>query len=139
MSGICNGRDIVRRIPLAHRRSNTRYTLIACLSLSAGGCSFPFVKGPPIGHEQLEYFRCTESRTFPILDVIGVAVSLLDAATVEDDPNIHLAFAVSFGASAWTGYRRVNECRAARLESARRSAPPPDPLAVPADEVPWLA
>lgn len=105
-----------------------------CLSLSAGGCSFALVDGPPIGHEQLEYVLCTETTTFPVLDVIGVAGSLLDADRAEA-----WALAVVFGASAWTGFRRVNACRAARLESALRSPPAPDPLASAADQVRWPA
>ena len=110
------------------------YAAVGCFSLSAGSCSFLFVNGPPTGHEEMVYFPCTENRAAPVLDVIGVGSSVLGAATAEADPPnelfawdrgtyvvANLAFAALLGASAWTGFRRVDACRGARLELGRRT------------------
>ncbi len=53
-----------------------RGSLIAWLTFSAGGCSFVFVSGPPLGHEELEYFTCTESNSVPVLDVLWAGLDV---------------------------------------------------------------
>ena len=102
--------------------------LLAALPL-LGGCSLLFVKGPPSAYEGLEYFPCTDSKTLPLLDVIAGGLSVVDIVRfVADDnptPNPSANVAVStglaalFGFSAVVGFRRVEQCRAARLEVAR--------------------
>lgn len=47
-------------------RSLVRCALVACLSLSTGGCGFLLVEGPPSGHEDLEYFTCTDYKLGPL-------------------------------------------------------------------------
>ncbi len=109
--------------------------LITCLSVSGSACSFAFVDGPPLGHENLEDFTCTESRLLPALDGVwaglwGVLAAV--AASEESSSNsesleqglttaVGVGFLVLNGASSITGFRRVNSCRAAQSELARRS------------------
>ena len=55
------------------KRFASRLTAIAFLGLvpaATGACGFIFSHGPPVGHEQMEYFTCTESNAGPIVDVI---------------------------------------------------------------------
>ena len=120
-------------------------SVIAWLTFSAGGCSFVFVSGPPLGHEELEYFTCTESNSVPVLDVLwaGLNASSL-AAGASSSPSgavvgVSLGWVALSGFSAWTGFKRVNECRAARIELARRTAPAVDSRAVAGDQVRWPA
>ena len=39
---------------------------------ATGACGFIFSHAPPAGHEQMDYFTCTESNAAPIIDVIDV-------------------------------------------------------------------
>ena len=109
--------------------------LITCLSVSGSACSFAFVDGPPSGHENLEDFTCTESRLLPALDGVwaGLGGVLAAVAASEESTSasgdailgtgiaVGVGFLVLNGASSITGFRRVNSCRAAQSELARRS------------------
>ena len=104
------------------------------------------MSGPPQGHEQLEYFTCTESKIVPRLDVAGAILNAVGAAiTIADDGTanrgvvaaIDVGFVVLLAASSKTGYRRINECQAAKLELARRSEQTAASLALAADLVRW--
>ena len=116
-------------------RTARNLVLITCLSVLGSGCSFAFVKGPPSGHESLQDFSCTEGRTVPVLDATwaGLGAVVLVAALAED-PNSGSGDAIKsistivgggslalWGLSALVGVDRVDRCRAAKAELARRS------------------
>lgn len=59
-----------------------------CLALTASGCSFAFVDGPPENHRQMPMFECTTSRVVPVLDVIWTVLqagNLAVAASSTDE------------------------------------------------------
>ena len=113
------------------KRRITRYVALGSCLLSTSSCSFVFVHGPPRGYEQMDSFSCTESRIVPVLDVVGVGASVVNAATAEDERGLfgedgswfapsreaqiasHVVVGVVLAASAVTGFRRVDRCRAA--------------------------
>ena len=70
-----------------HQRPLARYAVVVWLSLSAGGCGFLLVSGPPAGHESLEYFNCTESKTLPMLDVMWGGLNLAGLGLIVSDEN----------------------------------------------------
>ena len=126
---------------------------LCALVVSAGGCSYVFVDGPPKNHAQLPYFECSSSKAWPVLDVVlaaslgvGASAAFVDRGSSSGDSSeavIAAAEAALFAISALTGYQRVGECREAkdqliaRLGSAPRyaassfQAPPPDPWVTP--------
>ena len=71
------------------KRLGSRPMTISLLALMAltTGCGFIVSHGPPEGHEQLDYFTCTESNTGPILDVIFASLNVISALAVAADPN----------------------------------------------------
>ena len=100
---------------------------------TSGACGFLFSKAPPEGHEQLEYFTCTESDAGPIIDIIWGGLNVLGALTVASDPNAYqdpnttIAIGLAWGgvstAAAVTGFNRSKKCRAAKALLAQRQAP----------------
>jgi len=109
---------------------------LCCLLAMTEGCGVFLTHGPPIGHEQMYYFDCTESRTGPLLDFAGAgfaAASAVDLATTgdsdtsSDDFDTSLAFAyavqvVAYTASGFLGLRKTSRCREARGLLADRLA-----------------
>jgi hypothetical protein len=111
--------------------------LSPALALSLSACSFVFVSGPPPQHEQLPYFKCTESRVAPVLDIIFAVLqgaNFLVAAGSSDerwaenfdgDPPIErttavplYAIATLLGAGgAYYGFTRTGACRSARSQA----------------------
>ena len=123
-------------------RSMTRWVLLVPLCLAMGSCSLLFVHSPPPGHQAMDSFSCAESKVLPRLDYAGAFLALGAAAIVSPTEtvsesvffgtvtttsgsatNAALGFggAVLLGVSGWVGGRRVEACRAAKLELAERN------------------
>ena len=100
-------------------------------------CGFMFSKGPPVGHEQMNYFSCTETDVGPVLDIVWGGLNLLGAIMIASDPD---AYEETYGTDAssaivlgfaWggvstiaavTGFNRSEQCRDAKLQLAQRQA-----------------
>lgn len=132
----------------SRRPSGRRLTAALVLALAGGasGCGWLFVEGPPIGYQNMDYFPCTESKGLAHLDIAMAglqALNILYTASLEDYEVYDnfgtesrggiIAVQAGFGAlwalSGTSGYRKVNQCRAARLEAASRDLPAPEPPA----------
>jgi hypothetical protein len=72
------------RSPLSHASAAACLVLLA---LSTSACGFIFSHGPPEGHENMEYFSCTESNAGPIVDIVWGGLNVLGALTVASDPS----------------------------------------------------
>ena len=85
---------------------------------ATGACGFIFSHAPPAGHEQMDYFTCTESNAAPIIDVIDV----IWAFVIQSDIPIasRLVFAGLSGVAAGVGFSKSRECRAAKRAWAQR-------------------
>ncbi len=113
----------------------SKLVLITCLSVSGSGCSYVLVNGPPPGHEGLDHFSCTESKVVPALDAtvagLGGVVLFASLATTSNTESdavsqgigvmLGLGALAVYAIPAGLGISRVNGCRAARSELARRS------------------
>jgi len=94
------------------------------------GCGFVFSHAPPQGHEQMEYFTCTETNTGPIIDAIWAGLNVLGAIAVAGDPDAYensgniiaggLVWGAFSSAAASVGFNKSKQCRAARLQLAER-------------------
>jgi len=118
--------------------------LLLCLALT--GCSFLFVDGPPATHASMPEFSCDESKAWPIVDAVLAGTGVLSALTAEEQVETRsegwfclfcqtyqdttskgeviagaLTAVALYGSSAFIGNRRVNSCRSAKAELARRS------------------
>ena len=95
---------------------------------ATGACGFIFSHAPPAGHEQMDYFTCTESNAAPIIDVIDV----IWAFVIQSDIPIasRLVFAGLSGVAAGVGFSKSRECRAAKRALAQRLSARRDPRAV---------
>ncbi len=126
-------------------RALLRITLLCAFFLTSTACGWVFVNGPPPNHESLPFFTCTQSKTWPILDVVwgGLVVlsgvSFLAMSDEEFARNnrssdrvttgvVGLAWGVASGFSARSGFNKVNECRAAYAGLAQRSVGDADAL-----------
>src|SRR5687767_5586014 len=87
------------------------------------GCSFLFVKGPPVGHAGMVTFECSDSRGWPTFDVIWAGLNGIGAASAAgDDENpdqgqivaVGLAWLVLSGISAGYGFSKVSDCEKAK-------------------------
>lgn len=106
--------------------------LILLVSTSLSGCGFLFTKRPPAGHENMDSFSCTQSKTGPLLDIIGASISAVVVLGIivnkEEVPNEGEAIAfwtgvgIVSGLSARSGYGKTAECREARQRLAEREA-----------------
>jgi hypothetical protein len=129
----------------------TALRLALCIIvLTAGGCSYVFVDGPPKNHAQLPYFECSSSKAWPVVDAVMAAslglaatAAFADGGSSSNDTSegfVAAAEAAAFAISALSGYQKVAECREAKedlvasLGSRTRyaaapgfRAPPPDP------------
>jgi hypothetical protein len=129
------------------------------LAGGAAGCSFAFTSGPPSNHAQLPpgYFDCSTSNIVPVLDTlftviqvirVGAAMSATDEEYEANDAPFSRQTDISLGvalgllgaAGAYTGYKRVSECKSAKAAAFQRAggmpygapppaAPPPPPAA----------
>ncbi len=111
---------------------------LAALALSANACSWMFVHAPPIGHERMDYFTCTEENGWPLADAAMAGLSVAGALMIAtnnayDDAYlpysrdaylaVGLAEGVAFAISAGSGFHKVKACREARrLWAARQAA-----------------
>jgi hypothetical protein len=109
--------------------------LLGVLPAITGGCGLLLTHGPPEGHEQLDYFACTESSFGPALDAIWAGFTVLGVliAASEDDESFgspdagalaafYLPQAVVWGVSAGVGFNKTAKCRAAKRKLAERWA-----------------
>ncbi len=109
------------------KRFASRLTIVALLGLlpmATGACGFIFSHAPPQGHDQMEYFTCTESKTGPILDVIvsGLSVFAAAGAATIDDPDFDRGATIGgyivavglWGSAAVVGFNKTNRCREAK-------------------------
>jgi len=132
--------------------------MIVGIGLVLPGCSLFLVHGPPPGHEAMAAFECSESKVLPTLDALGAGWSLVGAVRAEDDQpsgdffdytlsreeNIvaSLGLVMILGASAWSGFDKVGDCRdaQAKLRSRLGQAVTPGPGAADgdADSVQWM-
>jgi hypothetical protein len=105
---------------------------LGCVLAMTQGCGLVLTHSPPVGHEQMYYFDCTESRTGSILDlaVAGLhGVAAVSATTDRhSDPYVDssaeiamnaVAFAL-FATSGYVGLKRTSRCREARRLLADR-------------------
>ena len=106
--------------PHAARRALWVLLLIPALT----GCGALLVNGPPVGWENVEDLSeletvalmapCTNGKALIVGDAfMGVlyGLSLLGGSYVSE-PAIDVVLLGSFGLSAWTGNRKVNDCAA---------------------------
>lgn len=108
------------------KRFGSRPMTISLLALlpMATGCGFLFSHAPPEGHEQLDYFTCTESNAGPIIDVIWASLNVIGALAATADPDayvnsgeivtIGLSWGVLSGAAAGVGFNKSKKCKAAK-------------------------
>lgn len=99
----------------------TRFLLGAAL-LFTSGCSFVLVNGPPgniPANEPVPVLSCTTERTFPFLDAAGTAIAVAAVlwASEGDAVRYGAVGGAALGFSSYTGFRRVNQCRARVLPS----------------------
>ncbi len=107
-------------------RRLSRLGLVFMLSVGSGGCSFFFVKGPPLGYRDMEYFSCTGNKTVPVFDAVwggltaaGILLGDEPAGGRGEAVFSAAGVIVVFGATAITGFKREDKRRAARMEAAR--------------------
>ena len=105
---------------------------LCALVLTAGGCSYVFVDGPPKNHAQMPYFQCSSSKAWPVLDsvlaaslAIGTGGAIADGGSSQDTTGavIVAAEAAAFALSALGGFQKVEACQEAvgRAHRPRRS------------------
>lgn len=109
--------------------------LVALAPFLFGACSLLFTKGPPVGHETMTHFECTQSTTAPVVDIAVGALNLIGAITIAgnradyDNPDQAITsgfvWTVISGISAGVGFDRVKRCVAAKRALAQRQAPAP--------------
>ena len=113
-------------------RFASRLTAVAFLGLvpaATGACGFILSHAPPVGHEQMDSFTCTESPAGPIGEMI---YGMFAFATVLDfgAPIGGLAYAGFFSVAAAVGFSKSRKCRAAKRALAQRLSARRDPRAV---------
>ncbi|NIM49706.1 MAG: hypothetical protein GTN62_05620 [Gemmatimonadales bacterium] len=105
---------------------------LGLLSVATGACGFIFSHAPPEGHEQMEYFTCTESDAGPIIDLIWAGLNVLGAVVVAGDPDYYedsgaiiasgLVWGAFSSAAGAVGLNKSKKCRAAKRGLAERQA-----------------
>lgn len=106
--------------------------VLSSLAMSASGCGFAFTHAPPVGHEQMNYFACTESEAGPVIDFIWAGVNLLGALAIGADPSgidnpeatvaSGLVWAVFSTSAGVVGINKTKKCRTAKKLLAERQA-----------------
>jgi len=117
-----------------------RLTVIAFagfVAATTGGCGLLIVQAPPEGHEQMNYFTCTESNAGPAIDLAWAGLSLVSGLICAADPDgyedysnydagtcvaIGLGWVALSGTSAIVGFNKTKKCRAAKRQLAERQA-----------------
>jgi hypothetical protein len=118
------------------------------------GCSFLFVKGPPVDHAGLATFECSDSKAWPTFDLIWAALNGIGAASAaEDETNpdrgqiitVGLVWLAVSGVASVYGFSKVSECEQAKRARDDRygrgvagpaPAPSPPPFRPTADAAP---
>ena len=57
--------------------------------MATGACGFIFSHGPPEGHEQMDYFVCTESNAGPIIGPTCGGLLVFAALSAAADPGLY--------------------------------------------------
>lgn len=91
-------------------------------------CGFFMTQAPPSDHANLTYFNCTESAAGPVGDLLWGGLNLLGALAAEDNyyqdadqvRTVGFAWAVFSGASAISGFNKVQKCHEAKRQLAER-------------------
>lgn len=113
--------------------------VLGSLPVTTGACGFVLTRGPPAGHEQMDYFTCTDGNAAPIIDVVAAGLSVLTAITAAVSPygdgesdtagpsrGFYVAYfgvlGVALGTSGMVGFNKTKKCRAAKRQLARRQA-----------------
>lgn len=122
-----------RTSPAMNARSVGRGLLVGPALALTGlltACGFIFSHAPPVGHEQMSSFSCTESNAGPILDIVWGGLNFLGALQAASDPgayaNSDQIMAVGFSwtvvssVAAAVGFDKSKKCRAARAQLAAR-------------------
>ncbi|MGH7459730.1 MAG: hypothetical protein ACREMA_01720 [Longimicrobiales bacterium] len=120
-----------------HRISTFSISALAVfLSLTSSGCAFIFSKAPPVAHEQMNSFSCSEGNVAPVLDLIwgglnvaGALIAASDQAAYENPGQIMavgFGWGVVSGLSAVSGFKRSAQCREAKRQLGDRLARPRD-------------
>ena len=107
----------------------------ALLPVVTGGCGFLFSHAPPEGHEQMDYFTCTEGDAGPIIDIVWAGLNVAGAAVIASDPDTYanadaaivggISWGVISGAAAVVGFNKSKKCRAAKRALAERQGQRP--------------
>jgi hypothetical protein len=101
----------------AFMRATPRLIWTLAATLTASGCSFAAVYGPPASTKPSVDVSCTEERYAPALDVGAMGGQLIYAAAGDIDKDIRLAAvlgAVLYGGSAIYGYLNTLDCARAK-------------------------
>lgn len=109
--------------------------LLALAPCVLGGCGLLMTKGPPVGHENLPHFSCTETTTGPLLDIAWGALNLVGVAVIAGNREQYaspdasivsgVVWAILSGVSAGVGFDRVHKCVVATRQLAERQARAP--------------
>jgi hypothetical protein len=104
-------------------RTSIRPACFLVLVLAANtACGFVLTRGPPEGHEQMDYFNCTESNAGPIIDVVWAGLNLVGAAV--ENAGAGVAVGIGWGvvssAAAIVGFGKTSKCREAKRLQAQR-------------------
>jgi hypothetical protein len=109
-----------------------RLSMLGFLLVATSACGFLFTHAPPEGHEQMDYFTCTERNVGPSLDVVLAGLYAAGTIMVAADPDryessgAYIGYGISgtvvFSAAAVVGFNKTEECRAAKRAWAERRA-----------------
>jgi uncharacterized protein YjdB len=93
-------------------------------------CGFVLTHGPPEGHEQMDYFSCTESNAGPIIDLVWASLNVTGAAVISANPEEYenadaavaggLIWGAVSTAAAIVGFNKTSKCREAKRLQAQR-------------------
>lgn len=108
------------------------FALAVTLVATTEGCGLLIVKGPPVGHEQMDYFTCTEGDAGPILDLVWGGLNVVGALVCASDPDAYenssaciiggFGWGAISGTSAAVGFGKTKKCRDAIQQLADRQA-----------------
>ena len=112
------------------RKSATRVVAVALLCWWTTACGMARTKGPPVGHQQMTQFTCTEGNAGQWVDVSLGAFFLFASGFSMDagqpTPPAYIAvnagIAGLFGISAYQGFRKTKSCRNALRQLSERRA-----------------
>lgn len=106
-------------------------SVLAAVSI-LDACSFATVSGPPVGHEQMRYFDCTDDNGAALGDIGGTAftgIMTIAMADIRDDPGnngsttplvIFGALTALYASSAIYGFVTADSCRSAEAAMSAR-------------------